>query len=126
MTSPVKGMATAEEVAALATRLTAIEQTLAQKMPGFEQVGTRVAELSTAFQSANSRLSALEVAVKALAEAPVSGGAEEVAALRSAVETLSTRLGVVEQTRARGGRLSNRLASIEAKLDTIAGGGEPQ
>jgi hypothetical protein len=121
-----KGSATAEEVAALATRITALEQLLAQKIPGFEAVGGRVSELSTAFQSANQRLAGLESAVQELKDTPAPGGAEDIALLRSEVAAMSARVEAVEQTRARGGRLSNRLASIEAKLDQIVPGGGSQ
>lgn len=117
------GFASAEEVAALATRLTAIEQTLAAKIPGFEAVGGRVTELSSAFQEANRRLAAIETAVRALAEAPPPAGAEAIQALADRLDNVVSRLDVVEQTRARGGRLSQRLASIEARLPAAPEGG---
>lgn len=115
------GFASEEAVAALAVRLTAIEQTLAAKIPGFESVGGRVTELSSAFQQANTRLAAIETAVKALAEAPPPVGAEALQAISDRLDNVSARLGVVEQTRARGGRLSQRLASIEARLPQDGG-----
>lgn len=121
MTQPSKGAASAEEVAALAARITGIEQMLAAKIPGFEAVSGRVSELSTAFQAANARLANVETAIQEIRDTPAPGGAEDIALLRADVAALTERLSSVEQTRARGGRLSRRLASIEAKLDEVIG-----
>ncbi len=106
----------AGQVAALAARITGIEQTLAAKIPGFEQVGGRVAELSTAFQAANQRLAAFDQRLTAIEEEPPAAGEEALAALASALDNLAVRLAAVEQVRTRGGRLSRRLADIEARL----------
>jgi uncharacterized coiled-coil protein SlyX len=115
-------MVSPEEVAALAVRITALEQTLATKMPGFEAVGGRVSELSTAFQAANARLSTLEAALIDLQAMPAPSD-EALEAIGARVDALAERVTAVENTRARGGRLSSRLASIETKLDQLTGGG---
>lgn len=115
MANEKAAFASSEEVAALAARLTAIEQTLAEKIPGFEGVGARVSELSSAFQQANTRLSALEALVRNMTDQPATGEAA-LREINSRLSNLSDRLAVVEQTRARGGRLSQRLALIESRL----------
>lgn len=110
-------MAEKDEIAELSRRITTIEQLLVQKLPGFEAVAGRVGELATAFQQANGRLSDVETAVQAIRDAPLPGGAQDIADLRASVDALSARVSGIEQTRARGGTLSQRLASIEAKLE---------
>lgn len=119
MANDKDGLGTPDEIAALTARITAMEQLLAAKIPGFEQVGTRVAELSTAFQKANERLAGLESAVTVIQEAP----AVDLSTLTNAVGELTTRVAAIETVRLRGGTLSRRLADIEARLPEPTNGG---
>lgn len=105
-------------VAGLEVRVTALETTLAQKIPGFEQVAGRVTELSGAFQNANVRLAGLEAAVEALGAAAPPPGEQRLSALEAAVAALTDKVATLAATRARTG-LSGRLLSIEAKLDQL-------
>lgn len=105
-------------VAAAEQRITAIEQLLASKIPGFEQVGTRVTELSGAFLAANQRLTALEAAVSALAAAPSPVDEQRITAIEATVSSLSATVTQLAATRGRSG-LSGRLRGIEEKLDLL-------
>jgi hypothetical protein len=99
-------------------RITALEGQLQQAIDGVTPTVTRVEELSGAAVAFNERLNSAEQKLAEwLAQNPA--GDERITALQEAVTALATRLTTVEQTRARGGRLSNRLANIESKLDQI-------
>lgn len=99
-------------------RVTGIEQTLAAKIPGFEQVGTRVTELSGAFLQANGRLAALEAGLEALQAAAPAPAEQRLAAVEQALALLAERVTALAATRGRSG-LSGRLASIEEKLNAL-------
>lgn len=104
-------------------RLTAAEGNLAQAIATFQPVGVRVAELSSAALAFNDRLNLAEQRLMEwFAQNPISD--DQLDELSQRVTTMDTRLARVEQVRARGGRLSDRLASIEAKLDRIVEHGE--
>lgn len=119
MTQPKAAEATEARLGELERRMTAVEQGLAKAIETFSPVGGRVAELSSAFQAANARLRTLELAIEALqnAEPP------DVSALLARLTDIETRLGSVERSGNRRGRLSSRLAGIEAALERIEGGG---
>jgi septal ring factor EnvC (AmiA/AmiB activator) len=102
-------------------RITQVEQTLTAAIEQVTPLAGRVDQLSAAAVSFNDRLGAMETALTEWAEQNPAND-EQLAAGLARIEALETRLTIVEQTRARGGRLSNRLASIEEKLDTIIGG----
>lgn len=116
----------AAAVASLTARVTGIETMLAEKVPGFEQVGGRVAELSTAFQEANRNLADLASRVAALAEREPAPAEQRMAAIEQALSEQSARISKVEAAGTRRGRLSSRLAGIEATLERIEQGGTQQ
>jgi hypothetical protein len=118
LVSPGSITDTTARVAALELRLTVVEQLLAQKIPGFEAVGARVSELSAGFLAANGRFTAIEQAIEALTTAAPPPGAERLAALETALVTLSGTVSTLQATRGRTG-LSGRLRSIEEKLDAL-------
>jgi len=112
--------------AAQGRTLTAVSQGLAKAVSDFSPVGARVSELSSAFQEANRRLAAVEATLVGM-ETPDTPGdlAEQVEAVRSSLGEVDVRLTAVEQTRARSGRLGNRLAAIEDAINRLAGEDPP-
>jgi len=126
-------------LAELTARVQAIESTQAAQGAALQQIGqelktavgnftptaARVSELSAGFQEANKRLAAAEATLVGMGDQ--AGMAEQVAAVRASLEEVANRLTVIETTRARSGRLAQRLAGIEAKLDqmTPPTGGTP-
>lgn len=105
-------------IASVEQRITAIEQVLREKIPGFEQVGARVTELSGAFQQANGRLTAHEQAIERLSTATPPPSSERLSALEAGLAALTVQVQALAATRGRSG-LSGRLASIEEKLDAL-------
>lgn len=99
-------------------RITAVEQLLAAKVPGFEQVGARVTELSGAFQQANGRLTAHEQAIERLSTATPPPSSERLSAVEAGLAALVEQVQTLAATRGRSG-LSGRLRSIEEKLDAL-------
>lgn len=108
----------APRMAAVEQRITAVEQLLAAKVPGFEAVGARVTELSGAFLQANQRLTALEAGLEALQVTAPAPAEERLAAVEQALALLAEKVSALAATRGRSG-LSGRLASIEEKLSEL-------
>jgi hypothetical protein len=111
----------AAQVAALSGRMTAVEQGLTKAVSDFTPIGKRVTELSAAFQEANVRLAAMEAALVEIRETQALPADERLDAIDQALAALSARLSAVETQRQRGGRLSKRLADIEARLPNAGG-----
>lgn len=103
-------------------RLTEVTQVLGDLVTGSAATSIRLGELVAAAQGFASRMAAVEEHVKT--DTP-SADEARIAALEATVEHNVTRLEALETTRARGGRLSSRLAAIETKLDQVIGGGNP-
>jgi hypothetical protein len=101
--------------------LTAVKQGLAKAVADFSPVAARVSELSSAFQEANSRLTAVEALLVGM-ETPDTPGdlVQQVQDVRASLEAVDNRLAAVEQTRARSGRLGNRLTAIEDAINKLA------
>jgi hypothetical protein len=91
-----------------------LQAALSKALADFSPVAARTAELSSAFQAANTRLAALEATVVGLEDQAALVG--QVEALRTTLGEVDARVTGIETTRARSGRLGNRLAGIEEKL----------
>ena len=100
--------------AAQGAAIQGIGQELKTALGNFSPVAARVAELSSAFQAANTRLTAMEATLVGLEDQSALGG--QVEALRATLADIDARVTGIETTRARSGRLGNRLAGIEEKL----------
>jgi chromosome segregation ATPase len=111
--------ATEQRYAAGEVRLTGIETGLRKAVEDFTPVAARVGELSAAALAFNDRLTGVETALADLAAAAPPAPEERLLQVEAALNAMSARLDAVEQTRARGGRLSSRLQEIEARLDKV-------
>ncbi len=104
------------------TRLTKLEQGLAKAYEDFTPTAQRVGELSAAAVSFNERLTAIETRLVEMGEAAPPPGEERMAAMEAALAAVSARVAKVENGGQRRGRLSARLAGIEATLERIEAG----
>jgi hypothetical protein len=96
---------------------------LAKALNDFGPVAARVGELSSAFQAANGRLASMEASLAGLEDqSALTGQVEE---LRVTLAGMDARVTGIETTRARSGRLGNRLAGIEEKLAQLLPEDEP-
>lgn len=111
--------ATEQRYAAGEARLTQIEAALRKAVEDFTPVAGRVGELSAAAVAFNDRLTGVESSLAALLAAAPPAPEERLLAVEAALDALSGRLATVEQTRARGGHLSQRLQDIEARLAKV-------
>jgi chromosome segregation ATPase len=111
--------ATEQRYAAGEARLTGIEAGLRSAVDDFTPVAGRVSELSAAALAFNGRLNAVEEALAALSAAAPPAPEARLLEVEAALDALSGRLANVEQTRARGGHLSQRLQDIEARLSKV-------
>lgn len=103
-------------------RLTEVAQAVTELVTGQAATSDRVTELVAAAQGFASRMAAVEEHV---ANDLPSADEARITALEGAVGANSTRIEALESTRARGGRLSSRLTTIEQKLDQVIGGQTP-
>lgn len=105
-------------LASLEGRVTTMENLLNQRIPVFEQVGSRVTELSSAFQNANVRLTSLEEEVTQLSTSEPPPNEQRLSKQEAALAALTERVSLLAATRGRTG-LSGRLQSIEEKLNQL-------
>ena len=113
------------QLATIAGNLQSAQNALAKAVTDFSPVAARVTELSAAFLDANQRLSEVETSLMALQmpEDPGMDLAQQVNALRDTLNTLTARVELLATTRARSGRISTRLTSIEDILRQMQQGG---
>lgn len=103
-----------------AQRLTALERGLQEAIDTFTPIARRVEELSAAYLAANRRLVKLETQMQVLTEEDEGTSDDQLQAINNSIDALSARVSSVEQARSRGGRLSQRLAEMQAKIDELS------
>jgi hypothetical protein len=91
-----------------------LQSSLTRALADFGPVAARVAELSSGFQAANARLAEVQETLAGITDQTEL--AAQVQAIRASLEGMEARVTGIETTRARSGRLGNRLAGIEEKL----------
>lgn len=97
-------------------RLTEIATVVGDLVTGQAAATIRLGEIVALAQGFAARLEAVETHVE---QDTPSADEARIDALEATVAANITRLEAIEATRARGGRLSSRLAAIEAKLDEV-------
>jgi hypothetical protein len=108
-------------MSAIETRMTQLEARVTDALASFSPIGVRVGELSSAFQAANSRLVSAEGSI---AELLGRGEDERFQLIMDRLALIEQKIGAMQTAGSRGGRLSSRLANIEAALQKLVEGQE--
>ena len=106
-------------------RLTALETAVTRMAAKEREFTRRLGELESVAQGFQNVMEAISARVSTLESAKLPPAEERLHELEVRVANNMERIGRIETARTKGGKLSTRLATIEAILTEMSGQGEP-